>query len=94
MLSEVQPLNQNLSEISILRLLNLHQELKIKYSGEEEFTNRELEIIHLIADGLNSYEISHKLFISKHTVDTHRKNIYRKGRFKGLRDVILYSILC
>jgi DNA-binding CsgD family transcriptional regulator len=55
------------------------------------FTKREKEIIIEMAEGLTSDEISSKLFISKNTVDTHRKNIYRKGKFKSLRDVILFS---
>lgn len=60
---------------------------------KNEFTGRELEIIQLIAKGLNSYEIADRLYISKHTVDTHRKNIYRKGRFRGIREVILFSLM-
>ncbi|KPM31980.1 Transcriptional regulator, LuxR family [Croceitalea dokdonensis DOKDO 023] len=60
---------------------------------KNEFTGRELEIIQLIAKGLNSYEIADRLYISKHTVDTHRKNIYRKGRFRGVREVILFSLM-
>ena len=57
-----------------------------------DFTAREREILHLLALGQNSYEIADSLFISKHTVDTHRKNIYRKGRFNSLRDVILFVL--
>ncbi|MCL6265078.1 response regulator transcription factor [Flagellimonas myxillae] len=59
---------------------------------EHCFTTREKEIIKQLALGLNSYEIADKLFISKHTVDTHKKNIYRKGKFNGLRDVILFAL--
>jgi DNA-binding CsgD family transcriptional regulator len=42
------------------------------------FTDRELEIIKLIRDGLDSEHIAEKLFLSKHTVNTHRKNILEK----------------
>ena len=77
-----------------LRLIKLHNELNQKYPDtEQHFTKRELEIIELIAQGLNSTEIGNQLFISKHTVDTHRKNIYRKGNFKGIRDVILFALV-
>jgi DNA-binding CsgD family transcriptional regulator len=75
------------------RLLKLKEELMQKMDDKEDFTPREHEIINLIARGLNSSEIGEKLFISKHTVDTHRKNIHRKGNFKCLRDVLLYSLL-
>ncbi|MGM0581183.1 MAG: response regulator transcription factor [Bacteroidota bacterium] len=41
-------------------------------------SNRELEILKLISEGYNSSKISEILFISRHTVDTHRKNIVKK----------------
>ncbi|MFW5725811.1 MAG: response regulator, partial [Bacteroidota bacterium] len=42
-------------------------------------TDRETEIIRLIASDCSSEEIAEKLFISIHTVNTHRKNILRKA---------------
>ena len=52
-------------------------------SDEEEVTQyklseRELEIIKLMSEGMTSSEIAEKLFLSDHTVKTHRKNILRK----------------
>lgn len=41
-------------------------------------SKKETEIIKLIAAGYQSKEIATKLFISKVTVDTHRRNIHRK----------------
>lgn len=41
-------------------------------------TNRETEIVKLIADDKTNKEIAQKLFISERTVETHRKNIMRK----------------
>ena len=41
-------------------------------------TQRELEILQLIALGLTSQDIAQKLFISKNTVETHRKNMLAK----------------
>lgn len=41
-------------------------------------SNRELEVLTLIKQGLSSIEISEKLSISKFTIDTHRKNILNK----------------
>ncbi|TDH18393.1 LuxR family transcriptional regulator [Segetibacter sp. 3557_3] len=48
--------------------------LREKYA----LSDRECEIIALIAMGLTSEQISERLFLSKFTVDTHRKNIGRK----------------
>lgn len=39
---------------------------------------REKEVLLLIVEGLNTYEIADKLFISYRTVETHRRNIQRK----------------
>ncbi|RZJ64438.1 MAG: hypothetical protein EOO50_15545 [Flavobacterium sp.] len=49
----------------------------------EVFTKREKEILQYMLQGLQSQEIAKKLFISKHTVDTHRKNILAKTNTKN-----------
>lgn len=41
-------------------------------------TSREKEVLQLVADGFTNPQISEKLFISLHTVDSHRKNILTK----------------
>ena len=41
-------------------------------------TRREKEILLLIADGLTNIEIASRLFLSSHTVDSHRKNLFIK----------------
>jgi DNA-binding CsgD family transcriptional regulator len=42
------------------------------------FSDREFEIIKLIHSGLSSEQIGEKLFLSKYTIDTHRRNILEK----------------
>ena len=44
----------------------------------EAFTDRELDVLRLISEGLTNKEIGSKLFISEHTVKTHARNIYAK----------------
>ncbi len=44
----------------------------------EQLTTREIEILSMIAAGLNNNKIAEKLFISPKTVDTHRTNLMRK----------------
>lgn len=46
-------------------------------------TERELEIVKLIATGLTSVEIAGQLYISVNTVETHRKNIFSKTGVKN-----------
>ena len=44
----------------------------------EHLTDRELEIFRMIGDGIKTSEIATRLFLSTHTIDTHRENIKRK----------------
>jgi DNA-binding CsgD family transcriptional regulator len=53
------------------------------------FTDREFEIIKLIKEGLNSKLIGEKLFISSHTVDTHRRNILKKADKQSINELII-----
>ncbi|UZS00204.1 response regulator transcription factor [Chondrinema litorale] len=57
-------------------------------------TPREIEIIKLISEGDTSPEIGEKLFISKHTVLTHRKNILSKLNLKNGSQIVRYAINC
>jgi DNA-binding CsgD family transcriptional regulator len=52
------------------------------------FSGREFEIIKLIESGLNSEEIAAKLFLSIHTVATHRRNILEKSGKASVADLI------
>jgi hypothetical protein len=53
-----------------------------------DLSYRELEIIRLIEAGLSSKEIADKLFLSLHTVNTHRSNILEKSGKSHISDVI------
>jgi two-component system response regulator NreC len=55
-------------------------------------SNREKEILQLIANGKTSKEISENLFIAKTTVDTHRKNMIRKLNLATGSDLIKFAI--
>jgi len=47
-------------------------------SAENHITERELDVLRLLAEELTSKQIADKLFISERTVETHRKNLMRK----------------
>jgi len=55
------------------------------------FSDREFEIIKLVHQGLDSEQIAEKLFLSKHTVNTHRKNILDKTG-KGHISELIYDL--
>jgi len=52
--------------------------MKSSSANELLLTNREKEVLKLIAEGLTNQEIAEKLFISPLTVDSHRKNLITK----------------
>ncbi|WP_316768906.1 response regulator transcription factor [Pedobacter frigiditerrae] len=66
----------------------------VRDSQTEKINNlspREIEIIRLIVEENTTIEISKRLFISEHTVETHRKNIWRKTGAKSIIGLINYA---
>lgn len=55
-------------------------------------SEREVEIIKLIAESYTTKEISEKLILSFHTISTHRKNIFRKLQIRSSSELILYAL--
>jgi len=55
-------------------------------------SEREQEIITLIAEGLKNSEIAERLFLSTHTVNTHRKNIMHKLGVKNTAAIVVYAV--
>jgi DNA-binding NarL/FixJ family response regulator len=53
-------------------------------------SQRELEIVQLISKEFSNAQIADKLFISERTVETHRKNIFRKTNTKTVVGLIKY----
>ncbi len=58
-----------------------------------ELSDREKTILKMIARGLTNKEIAEKLFLSAHTVITHRKNITNKLGIKTISGLTVYAIL-
>jgi two-component system, NarL family, nitrate/nitrite response regulator NarL len=67
--------------------------LRAKEAKENDrgLTGRELEIIRLIEREYNNREIADTLFISQHTVHTHRKHIYQKTCTNNVIALIKYA---
>lgn len=64
-------------------------------SGEKEshdLSDREREILKLLAEGYSNKEIAEFLAISIKTVETHRANIMRKHNFKNITELVLYAV--
>ncbi|OON68007.1 response regulator [Hymenobacter sp. CRA2] len=57
-----------------------------------DLSNRETEVLKLIAEGLTNAEIADKLFTSKRTIETHRQNIIEKTQAKNTAALIKYAM--
>ncbi len=58
--------------------INLSSSDKQELNNIPVLSSREKEVLQLIADGMTNPQIAAKLFLSMHTVDSHRKNILTK----------------
>lgn len=57
-----------------------------------ELTEREIDVLKLIVQELTTSEIAEKLFISTHTVETHRKNLISKLNVRNIAGLVKYAI--
>jgi len=57
-----------------------------------DLTSRELEVLRLIAQEYTAHEIANRLFISQHTVDTHRKNLLSKVGVKNTAGLVRHAV--
>ncbi|OEY72722.1 response regulator transcription factor [Salegentibacter salarius] len=98
--------NQSVEEISFLNIRGGKSYLNVptkkgrfepeNHSDEanikDQLSKRDLEITKLISEGLNAEEIGERLFISSHTVRTHRKNILKKTDSKNTIQLVARTI--
>lgn len=72
-----------------------HVDRICRAGGQDSYdllTEREREVLQLIAEGNSNKEIATRLFLSVYTVETHRKNILDKLQLRGTADLILYAV--
>lgn len=84
------------SELSIRLLDKLLQSSAIpgnQNTPRIDFSLREIEILHLIADGLTNSEMSDKLFISKRTIEGHRQSLIEKTSSRNTAALIRFAVL-
>lgn len=76
-------------------LMEMMMEMNVGRQSLEEtkaLTASELEIVKLISQGLTTKEIAEKKHISFHTVNTHRKNIFRKMEVSNVSELVMTAI--
>jgi DNA-binding NarL/FixJ family response regulator len=55
-------------------------------------SQRELEVLKLIAEGLTTHEIAEQLFTSRRTIETHRQNLIEKAKVKNTAALIRFAV--
>lgn len=76
------------------KLIEIHKQLAFAKRNRLNFqklTKREIEILQLLSKGKNNPKISDQLFISRCTVEQHRKNINRKLKIKSFAHLMRYA---
>lgn len=83
-----------IGHIRKLNAANVYETLFFKNFSREslqtKLTNREIDVLRLIAMRKTSKEIADKLFISSHTVDGHRRKLLKKMNFQSTGEIIQY----
>ncbi|MFM7022812.1 MAG: LuxR C-terminal-related transcriptional regulator [Flavobacteriales bacterium] len=81
--------------VDVLTDKNIAKEGELPYKKTCEGLNisdREIEIIKLIAEGRINKEIADTLFLSNHTINTHRKNIMQKLGINNTAGIVLFAV--
>ncbi len=74
----------NKVNVKLLEILNSETDTPL-------LTPREHEILRLIAEELSNKEIAEQLYISERTVETHRKNIFRKTKTQSIVGLMKFA---
>jgi DNA-binding NarL/FixJ family response regulator len=76
--------------LEVLNEMKKDTEMK-KENDFINLTSREIEIIKLIEKECSNKKIADALFLSERTVETHRKNIFRKTKTSSVIGLIKYA---
>lgn len=95
-LKHVQSSGHYLSSELAMNLLNksLRSTSNSSYGRKSElaFSEREIEVLRLLGEGLTNSEMSEILFISKRTIEGHRQNLLEKTSCKNTAALVRFSI--
>ncbi len=83
--------SSEINELMIKQHINSIRKSKKKFI-KDPLSEREIEVLVLIADGCSNSEIAKKLMLSKRTIETHRENIIHKLEIKTIAGLTKYAI--
>lgn len=73
------------------KLLNFHQQQQ-EQPKENALTEREMEVLQCLVEGMSNKEIADRLFISDKTVKIHVSKIFKKFNVKSRSQVVIYAV--
>ena len=77
---------------SILEIVMAPHKEVVANQESTDLSKRELEVLELIAKGYRTADIAENLFLSIHTINSHRKNILKKLKLKSPAQLIVYAL--
>ena len=78
------------------RILDVVTESKKEDAGKDcgptTLSKREVEVVEFLAQGLTAGDVAEKMCLSVHTVNTHRKNIFKKLNVNSTTELVRYAL--
>ena len=85
-------INTDVKNLLLNSICSVEDQPERTYGNLEGLTAREKEVLLLICDGLRSKEIAEKLFISTHTVESHRRNMMLKFNLNSSSKLVKFAM--
>jgi len=81
------------SKVAEMVLENVtRSKLRPEVAVKDVLTNREREVVHLLAEGKSTREVAEVLGLSVKTAETHRSNVMRKLDLHSVSELVLYAV--
>jgi DNA-binding NarL/FixJ family response regulator len=84
--------SSGVSEIVMDSLMNSYEPKDNENHSDIPLSDREIDIVRLLANGKSNKEIATDLFISVRTVETHRRTIHKKLGISSLAELVRYAV--
>jgi len=81
-----------LSEFATLAKRDTEEEERVQHVAAPKLTDREMEVLKLVARGMNNRDIAKELFISENTVKNHVRNILEKLQIHSRMEAVMIAV--
>jgi two-component system NarL family response regulator len=81
-----------LSEFATLAKRDAEEQERVQHVAAPKLTDREMEVLKLVARGMNNRDIAKELFISENTVKNHVRNILEKLQIHSRMEAVMIAV--